>query len=392
VYVYNVLFGDAILVEVPDAGQRRFVLIDVGNVIAGKAGADEPLLTVVEDVIARTGGVVDLYVMTHEHLDHVQGLLYAADHGRRLGARSVWMTASAAPDYYERHSEARRRRTALQSASGAFEAVLGTSAWPPGLAGMHALNLAHPTSAYVDHIRSLTPRPHYVHRESDLAGTHPFRETELRLLAPEEDTSVYYRRVRAHVPSPQARGATRAPTREGTSATDSTDSTPLVPPTGVDGSAFFDLVASMNGGLAESLLSLDKASNNTSLVLELVWRGRRLLFAGDAEQESWRLMVERDLLQPVDFLKVAHHGSRTGRPPAEALDRILPASAHASAVAVLSSHETEHWKGVPDADAVAELEQRTSTLYRTDSVEPGTPVVIEIAPAVPAAPRKRQNP
>jgi hypothetical protein len=317
----------------------------------------------------------------------VQGLLYAADRGRRLAARAVWMTASSAPDYYDLHPEARRRRLALQTAARAFEDVLGADAWPPGLTGMHALNLSHSTAAHVDHIRGLTAEPHYLHRESELVGKHGFREAELRVLAPEEDTSVYYRRVRAHVAPSGARPAAGAADSVGAAGgereggPDGLAPGPLVPPIGVDGSAFFDLVASMNGGLAESLLSLDKASNNTSLVLELTWRGRRLLFAGDAEQESWRLMVERDVLHPVDLLKMAHHGSRTGRPPTEALDRIMPRTPTPSAVAVLSSHATDQWKGVPDADAIAELEERTSALLRTDSVEPGTPIVIEIAPA-----------
>jgi len=153
VYVYNVLFGDAILIEVPDGGVRRFILIDVGNVIAGSGGADEPLLAVMDDVMVRTGGRVDLYVMTHEHLDHVQGLLFAADRGRRPAIASVWMTASAAPDYYDTHPEARRRRLALQGAAQSFEAVLGTAALPSGLDIMHALNLVHSTAAHVDHIR-----------------------------------------------------------------------------------------------------------------------------------------------------------------------------------------------------------------------------------------------
>ena len=82
VRAYNVGFGDAILVSVPEATggdneETRHLLIDVGNLLAGEGNQDEVFTGVVADIAERTGGVVDLYVMTHEHLDHVQGLLAA---------------------------------------------------------------------------------------------------------------------------------------------------------------------------------------------------------------------------------------------------------------------------------------------------------------------------
>ncbi|MBI3972357.1 MAG: hypothetical protein HY332_13845 [Chloroflexi bacterium] len=380
VHAYNVLFGDAILVEVPDGGQRRFILFDVGNVVAGEGGRDQPLLDAFDDIIRRTDGHVDLYVMTHEHLDHVQGLRLAAERGRTLRADTVWMTASSEPGYYDRHPDARQRRLELLEAVEAFDAILGADALPVGLERTHALNVAR-TADYVDHIRRLTPRPHYVHRESDVRDLHPLAEAELRILAPEEDTSVYYGRVRAHLALP-AHGADRSSGAAGARRAGRKQHPPApVPPPGVDAGAFYDLIKCLNGGLAESLLAIDKAGNNTSLVVELTWRGRRLLFAGDAEQESWRLMARHADLRPVDLLKVAHHGSRTGRPPAEALDRILPEVRRDGAVAVLSTHRSDRWKDVPDADAIAELEARTGTLYRTDDVPPGAPIIVTLESA-----------
>jgi beta-lactamase superfamily II metal-dependent hydrolase len=149
----------------------------------------------------------------------------------------------------------------------------------------------------------------------------------------------------------------------------------------VDSGIFYELIASMNGGLAEGLLALDKGLNNTSVVIELAWRGRRLLFTGDAEQESWQLMAENAGLAPVDLLKVAHHGSVTGRPPAPALDAVLPKRRRRSAQAVISTHVTTQWPGVPSPDAIAELQARTRRLYRTDQdVEPGSLVTVTVNP------------
>jgi hypothetical protein len=64
-------------VSVPDedeAGQprTRHLLIDVGNALV-KQGQDDVFAPVFADIVAQTGGRIDLYVNSHEHLDHVQG-------------------------------------------------------------------------------------------------------------------------------------------------------------------------------------------------------------------------------------------------------------------------------------------------------------------------------
>ena len=38
VRLYNIRFGDAVLVTVPDNGTTRHILIDVGNVLVGEGG------------------------------------------------------------------------------------------------------------------------------------------------------------------------------------------------------------------------------------------------------------------------------------------------------------------------------------------------------------------
>jgi hypothetical protein len=65
---------------------------------------------------------------------------------------------------------------------------------------------------------------------------------------------------------------------------------------------------------------LDKALNNTSVILLLEIGGKKLLFPGDAQIENWEyaLHVNKDvnlkLLQDVCFYKVGHHGSRNATP------------------------------------------------------------------------------
>ncbi|MEZ5936491.1 MAG: hypothetical protein R3F54_32265 [Alphaproteobacteria bacterium] len=115
IQAYNVGFGDAILVRIPteqpDAEKPfRTILIDGGNALNKEGGDDGLLLHAMRAIHDVTGGVVDLYIMTHEHMDHVQGpLLLHNEDGKDIRAEHVWMTASAQPGYYDTHPEAKRK-------------------------------------------------------------------------------------------------------------------------------------------------------------------------------------------------------------------------------------------------------------------------------------------
>ncbi len=336
VRAYNVGFGDALLVSIPERGPRgretvRHLLFDVGNLLVGAKNADDVFEVVVADIIRRTGGEVDLYVMTHEHLDHVQGLLFAARKGLTLTAKHAWLTGSAHPDYYENNPGARKRRLemdavlsdaarVLQAAPDAeLDALVRNNS---SRLGADALGLS--TSDYIDHLRTIAPpeHTHYVDRTSAMVGTHPFREATLTILAPEADTTAYYGRLpvggtltTAAPGSVEQRPSAR---RTSTALPD--------PPPGVDPGAYFDLVRSRRGGLRSNLLEIDAANNNTSVVVQIEWRGWRLLFPGDAELRSWRTMHALGLLQPAHVVKISHHGSHNGTLE-DVFDALLPPAA-----------------------------------------------------------------
>ncbi len=382
VRAYNVGFGDAVLVSIPeraDTGAEvvRHLLIDVGNLLAGGANEDTVFRAVVTDIANRTGGQVDLYLMTHEHLDHVQGLLAAARAGIGLSAKHAWLTGSAAPDYYERNPKARKRRLEIQltltdvirRGQADDDPELGRTivnnsvSLPPGALGLS-------TADYVDHLRTLAPadRTFYVDRTTALEGKHPFTEAVLRVLAPEADTSDYYRRAASGGSLTAAPVAAAPQVRQPKSL--------VTPPAGVDPGAFFDLLRQRDSRSRRRVMEIDAANNNTSVVLEIEWRGWRLLFPGDAEHGSWRRM--QHLLRPVHFVKLAHHGSRNGM-PADIIDIVLPAQPldGRERRAVVST-SAGSWASVPDDDTL-QVHRKRCALHDTRDVERGSAVEIAFA-------------
>ncbi len=357
VRVYNVRFGDAVLVTIPDRAPngsvaKRHMLIDVGNVLSGAGGADELFRPVLADIQKQLAGQpLDLYVMTHEHLDHIQGLFYGAEKlGVRFNVTHAWLTASAAPDYYDTHPEAKRKRLQMEAA---YEQIAQFLRAAPELETPYVRALMHnnnprDTGQCVDYLRSLAQKTTYVHRGVDLTGAHPFQEAQFEVWAPEEDTADYYRGLvpMALAVSPDS-GASALP-----------GLTEPLPPAGVDAGAFYNLVEMRRRGYGSNLLAIDRAANNTSVVVSLEWRGWRLLFPGDAEYRSWKMMEQHGVLQPVQFLKISHHGSHNGTPDVELLDKVLPPRAGRRRRRAVLSTYPDTYGGVPDAETLALIQSR----------------------------------
>jgi len=366
VFAYNVLFGDAILVRIPEREGRktvmRHVLVDVGNVLAGTGSGPGVFRPVLDDIEHRLEGQpIDLYVMTHEHMDHVQGLLRARTDGVQLPPIDyAWLTASAEKDYYARFPDAARKRSIHLAAYDRVRRI----ALQRGLLGATAVrsflenNDPRKTDDCVSFLRGLARRKtSYVHRNfrPEAGKNCPFREAKFSLWAPEHDTSSYYARRRPVMQ--QKRG--------------------LKAPTGVDPEAFEALVRFSRTGLGDEMLAIDRAANNTSVVFSVEWRGWRLLFTGDAELRSWKTMGDKKQLRPVHFIKVGHHASHNGTPDEDLLEQILPLKRPDSRLrSALVSTCKDTYNGVPDPGTLSRLERRIDKLYRTNEVSVGSPVEI----------------
>jgi hypothetical protein len=82
--------------------------------------------------------------------------------------------------------------------------------------------------------------------------------------------------------------------------------------------------------------------------------------------------------KPVDFLKVAHHGSHNGT-PLELLDRLLPVKRKAQAQVLVSTKKKVYGtkNPVPDDALLAELKSRCRKLVTTDGAT-GTSVALSL--------------
>lgn len=377
VRVYDVRFGDAVFVSIPDSENglpiERTILFDYGNALGTAGGANAALTPVAEDILARLGGEpLDLYVMTHEHLDHVQGPLFANQQlGAQIKARQVWLTGSSAPGYYASHPDARKQKIAAVAAYRRAAAALDDATdVSPFLGVLLANNNPAKTADCIDYLRAKVSDPadvHYVNRTTDLSTLQPATNATLSLWAPEEDTADYYGKF-----NPIAAGLGIDDTFD----FDDLDGPRLAvapepkPLGGIDAGAFYNLL-DVRRGAASTLLSIDQAANNTSVVTLLEWNGWRLLFCGDAEKRSWRQMAKVGVVAPVHFLKVSHHGSHTGMPPDDILDEVLPRpgpGATRSRAAVSTYPNT--YPGVPDGDTLDALRERVD-LSSTRDLQPG---------------------
>jgi beta-lactamase superfamily II metal-dependent hydrolase len=364
VRAYNVLQGDAFLITVPDKDNnsvehKRYILIDVGNLNSNKCYKD-----VVKDIRKVTNKKVDLYVMTHEHFDHVEGLYYAKKSlSLKLKADYAWLTASADPNYYQNHPDSRRALDlAKKSITETSRFLNASSENYPQNKDMLKMNNFISTDNCVKYLRKIAPnnRTFYVHRGHGLNGKHPFKEAQLEVLAPEEETSTYYAGIRF---TPFGVIDNPANTQNSTLAN-------LCPPAGVDAGMFQKLVEMRRDNFADGLLSIDKAKNNTSIVFMLKWRGWKFLFTGDAEAKSWQKMYDEKVLEKIDFLKVGHHGSHNATPKKKILSKILPkTSGHDIPWAVIPVGPNNF--GHPHKTALKRLKNRCD-YDKTDEVAEGS--------------------
>lgn len=381
---YVVGFGDCILLRLPDGNRTRHVLVDFGRAPNDPTSLNR-FPAIAQDIARECNGHLDLIVVTHEHLDHMEGFYRERDIFDRMDVDQVWMGLPSEPSYYSNYPNAKLQKR-LQASVGRFasDARRAGMTLHPTFRSLLENNLANKDR--IEYLRTLGKKnAAYLARGKATAARGWSKNIRVKVLAPEPDVSVYYS-ANAHERALTSALMAINHVDEGADDTGIDWTFPKVRRAGHGGQAGFSESefgrlrrAIREDGVAAARF-IDHAQNNTSLCLLVEIDDKRLLLPGDAELESWDMMRKKcsRQLKPVNFMKVSHHGSHNGT-PLDMLDTLLPVKNKSNAKVLVSTKRNVYGtkNPVPDTSLLTELERRCSSLVTTDG-RTGTYVDLEI--------------
>ncbi|HEY1545347.1 MAG TPA: MBL fold metallo-hydrolase [Xanthobacteraceae bacterium] len=424
--VYRHGLGDCILIRLRRRdGSDYTIMIDCGVAMAQPNGADG-MKKVVKDVVATTGGKVDVLAVTHQHWDHVSGFTQAEDEFKNLSVGEVWVAWTEDPNDPLAKS--------LQADHASAMAVLGRSAQRMAAAGrpdradeiLNTLGVAgasgDKTKVAFDKAKSMGKAPPR-YWQPDATQQAPAQQTAPIALG-DPDVTIYAlgppydaKAIRNTLPSasdPETYafkfdGGNAMPPNVLTALTCPDGPSPpfahtvTIPMESARGMPFFlenywgsegenwrRIDAEWLGAADQLALAMQSATNNTSLVLAIELAGGDvLLFAGDAQVGNWeswqartwtvngRTVTGPDLLKRAIFYKVGHHGSHNATLRQHGLEMmsalktaIIPVD-HAVALKM-------RWGAMPLDALVTALDGRTSHRSLRTDVTPAATDGVEV--------------
>jgi beta-lactamase superfamily II metal-dependent hydrolase len=406
VRVYNVGFGDCIYARIPDGNTFYNILIDCGSSEPVELGL-EKVLNDLRGMLPKEKGSkkrLDLLVVTHPHADHLNG--FDPKCFKDIRIRHIWLSSFM----MENHPQAKKSHALQDLAEKAVKSLLARGMSLKGgldtlltnslcnVEAMKALRSILPQANNIDSLyvcRDLAdPNKKMVsvqEREKHMLGFNDgttclqdFREpsTCLRILAPEWNIDGYYLgKEGSDYNSLLSLYESNGHDQPEALSYEGKKSTPQ--PYNISKRDFRLLCNSLLYSALAFAQEDNELKNNTSVVLLLEWRGRRLLFAGDAQWKGrrvkkgrrnscWDVMLkmlesEAHLSKPLDFLKVGHHGSVNGTPFVDQknaeqsiLDKILPKEGGAQVVVSTLAGKHGEKKEVPYLQMMKELGFRSN--------------------------------
>ncbi|MER8784371.1 MBL fold metallo-hydrolase [Mesorhizobium sp. M1006] len=354
------------------------ILIDCGS--KGRAALLKRAVANLKEILPDAGGGrvrLDLLVATHEHADHIKG--FDPEDFDGIQIENIWMSAAMNAQHPQAEHAFALNRLATRAMRNLAARDLSLSPELQGLVALYELG----NDGAMEALRTTLPtrnaiEPKYVHADmtEDELAIETLQGATLKVLGPEENIDLYYL-------GDEGAEIVHA-FNETTGALRTLRDEPQVRPESISGSDFRRLRSRMMSGLFAFTQENDKVINNTSVVLLIEWKGRRLLFVGDAEwtntfrlgqgNGSWNTMwnTRPELLgEPIDFLKIGHHGSENATPwssggngesePARILNAILPLPADGeqpAAKALVSTARGNTYPSIPRSELLVELGKR----------------------------------
>lgn len=387
---YNVLFGDSLLISWDESDGEHHAWVDFGNFMSDRNDVFDTVYDDVRKVTRPTNGgksVLDLVIVTHRHLDHLEGFYCLRKsfkkeftvkklwHAHVLGTldsqfkiASDWLTGMVP--------------AATQAGEGSVGRVFRNNFGALGVSTKDRM------AAILKDFPCTKSNQHAIHRQSRRSTIMPKGLHRLRIdvLAPERASGVYLKPLQQAIRERSAVDAylRKAARRGGAAAGDPFGAARGVPAEKsqlIKLADFARLRRKIRTGGMDLLAAVDKTRNNTSIVLALTYDDRhRLLLTGDAEEKSWEVMQDKGLVKESDLIKVAHHGSQNAS-PGNAFRAVFPRQRRGNAVVISTDptrYPSERYENeVPKDEVVRDWKlrlpkaSRRSRLKRTDRVRLG---------------------
>jgi len=368
--MYRVGFGDCFLISITDKGKTRHILVDCGVHSGGDIGS---MKGVIADIQSETSKEIELVIVTHAHRDHISGFSDYEDVFKNFKIGNVWLPWTEDP----KDQMAQR----LRDKHNALAAMLNThfQAHTPSK-GMKrtvamALNSLNNLTGNQKALELLkrginNGNVSYVEAGQKFIHIKSIPSLTVQIIAPPRDEAflkrldppVAERFLSIGQSKVQARNTGAGPLSAKWQLSDG--EVKLYPYYEAVYNKEKDRLAEAAIDAVEMAFSLSRIINNTSIVVLLTWKGKSLLFPGDAQYGSWQswMKTRGSELSQIDFLKISHHGSENAT-PRSALGH-LPKKAF---IAVIPT-ENKPFPSIPHGGLLAELACRAQEVVRSDEI------------------------
>lgn len=401
--MYDVGFGDCFLLTFGEGDDARHVLFDCGSISTGA----KQVTTVADHVIGScrtTDGAskIELLVCTHRHRDHVGG--FSDPRWNAVEVGEVWMPWTEDPED--------KAATKIRTRQSGFAASLVEALTPAGfshdddpLTSSRPLGGEAKKTMLAVALNALTNEKAMQTLHSGFQGNPP------RHFLPEEGKVCEARTLPSlpginfyilGPPRDEDALASMDPPKGGAylALGSNDESGPAIencafrPKWRLDRAAFDkahpqstfvpqdqkkidDLAQEPDGSFAAAI---DRAVNNTSLVILIEVGNQWLLFPGDAQWGSWNSALSNDqcksLMKRTTFYKVGHHGSENATPKI-AVDDIFASGL----ISFFSTASVKQWPNVPRGPLVDAIAKK-GKIARTDNEAIGRAAGFAVEPGL----------
>jgi len=344
---YNVGFGDCYLLSFTYGPKsERHVLIDFGSTALPKGAPKTRMMDIALDIERRTGKKLHAVVATHRHKDHISGFETktggkgTGDVIKRLKPSRIvqpWtedpeLEKTATGPTLKQFGDGTRAHIAALNSMNTFAEWMSETRLPryfskemrDQLSFLGEENLKNKSA--INNLMKMAPNS-YVHcgSKSGLETLLPGVKIDV-MGPPTVKQTASIKKQRSKDPDEFWHLAARFANM----ASDETDATPpalfnkrYIRSNGstfpVDSRWLIYRARTQRGDqLLQIVRMLDKAMNNTSVILLFRVGKKSILFPGDAQIENWQFALAqakyKKLLASVDLYKVGHHGSLNATP------------------------------------------------------------------------------